>query len=105
MLGEIVTRLIDEQEDMQTVSPPLTENGLMDQLETSGPNVLLMSCARAEARAKAQTILERKPNIRVIALTANGREATLYEMRPHEKAMGAMSPETLIKTIRDVVKC
>ncbi len=105
MLGEIVARLIDEQEDMETVSSPLTEDRLMDQLEISGPNVLFMSCARAEARAKAQTILERHPKVRVIALTGNGREATLYELRPHEKPMGIMSPETLIKTIRDVVKC
>ena len=105
MLGEIVARLIDEQEDMKTVSSPVTEDRLIDQIEASGPTVLLMSCAHAEARAKAQTILERQPNVKVIALTANGREATLYALRPYEKSMGTMSPETLIEVIREVVKC
>lgn len=105
MLAEIVARLIDEQEDMQTVSSPAAKDRLMDQLEFSNPNVLLMSCDRAEARAKSQRILERKPNVRIIAFTANGREATLYELRPHEKSMGTTSPESLIEAIREVVRC
>jgi DNA-binding NarL/FixJ family response regulator len=105
MLGEIVTRLIDEQEDMATVSSPVSEERLLDQLAILEPKVVLIYCAHAEACAKARTILERKPHVRVIALTADGREAAMYELRPHHEPLGAVSSETLIRSIREVVRC
>lgn len=105
MLGEIVTRLIDEQEDMLTVFASLPEAGLMARLDATRPDVLLMSCNESEAATKAHSILTHLPTVSVITLTSNGHEATLFELRPHEKPVSTVSPESLIATIREIRKC
>ena len=106
MLSEIVTRLIDEQVDMETVSvnAPDTATQLPGSNIRSA-DVLLMACDKSEAASKARAILERWPLIRVIALTGNGHDATIYEMKPRETYAGAISMVSLIDSIREVCRC
>lgn len=44
--------------------------------------------------------LARYPAARVIALTGDGDDAAVYEMRPHRIALGELSPRTLREAVR-----
>ena len=110
MLGEIVTRLIDEQDDMQTVSIDTVsgndENAdPNDRIGEVRPDVLLTTCEESEASENARAILTRHPTVSVISITPDGSDVTLFELRPHEVVLGEVSPESLIETIREVRTC
>ena len=100
MLRDIVARLIDEQADMQTLPPADAEIDLVDQIESPEPDVLLLACEREKAKEQASRALDRNPRLKVMTLTGNGREATVFELRPHEQSLGTMSPESLVDAIR-----
>ncbi len=97
MLRDIVALLIDEQADMQTLPPA--------DINSPGIDVLLLACDREQATEKASEALNRNPSLKVLTLTGNGREATVYELRPREQSLGTMSPESLVDAIREVVQC
>lgn len=101
MLIEIVTRLVDEQEDMESLSIENDDTALEQRISDWRPDIVLLSCACTEIRKQSRALLNLLPNLRVLALTSNGREATLSEYRVHETRLGTVSPKTLIETIRD----
>ena len=100
MLNEIVTKLVEEQEDMETSRVDTDEQSLAEKISVWQPDVLLMSCAADKVSESSVPLLQLRPGLRVIALTGSGRDATLCELRPHETWFESVSSESLIDTIR-----
>jgi len=47
-----------------------------------------------------EPMLTARPNLKVLAITNQGRTSFLYELRPYELALGQLSPATLIHAVR-----
>ncbi len=45
-------------------------------------------------------LLRRRPWTHVLTIRGDGREAFLYQLRPVERALGEISPQTLLEAVR-----
>lgn len=52
------------------------------------------------ARMDYQSLLYGNPRLRVVAVSGDGRDAALYELRPCRIALGGLSPRTLVDAVR-----
>jgi hypothetical protein len=48
----------------------------------------------------AEALLEVRPRLRVVAISADGREASTFELRRYEEWLGEVSPKVLLAAIR-----
>lgn len=104
MLSEIVTSLIEEQGDMEMSCIVKETDSIAEKLSTWQPDVLLLSCSADDVADTALPFLRIRPSMRVVALTNNGHDAILCELRPNETFYESISPASLIETIRNVVR-
>jgi hypothetical protein len=45
-------------------------------------------------------LLAIRPSLKVLAVIDDGRDAALYELRPHKRAVGELSPDRLMALVR-----
>jgi DNA-binding NarL/FixJ family response regulator len=103
MLGEIVSNIVDSQDDMQIVSVHPSEAALASTIGEADADVLLLGCEGAEFRQRGEALLRSCPQLKVVAVVGNGRESYLLEFRPRMVSLGEVSPEALVDAIRDAV--
>jgi hypothetical protein len=84
MLSGIVTEVVLAEPDLALVS------------EVEDADVAV---ARVDRKA-AKALLEARPGLRVVAISADCRQASSLELRPHERRLGELSPELLLAAIR-----
>ena len=94
MLADIIRRAIEEQADMEAVTPDRHGRGAID---LTGIDVIVTAY---DDQTAAVRMLRDRPGLRVFALSAHGRESLLYELRPHRVALGEVSPREPIAHIR-----
>ncbi len=102
MLYDIVGSLIREQEDMDLTSPS-SSAGLEVDLVEQCPDVLLITCDRDRLADASRPFFNHLPRLRVLALASSGNDAALCELQPRVIPKGIMSPESLLRTIREVM--
>jgi hypothetical protein len=49
---------------------------------------------------RAHELLEIRPLLRILAVGRGGREGSLYELRPHQTALGELSSQVLLDAVR-----
>ena len=84
MLSGIVTELVSAEPDLAVVRELEEADVAVTQLE----------------EAAVDELLQRRPGLRVVAISADGREASAFELRRHEERLGETSPATLLAAIR-----
>jgi hypothetical protein len=89
IVADIVRSALASAEDIEIVGGPALSAdvailGLGGQARTDAPVVLL----------------RQYPSLKVLAVEGDGREAALYEMRPHRTELGEISPTTLLEAVR-----
>jgi hypothetical protein len=89
MLNEIVKEILDQAQDVTVVAAgnePATD-------------VFVVGAQRDELPPVGLARLERQPKAKVLTIDRNGREAHLYELRPHRTALGELSADTLLSAV------
>jgi hypothetical protein len=89
MLRDIVESVVSHESDLEVV-----EGG------THEADVTIVGLARAEDAHRYAPLLYARPRHRVLALVADGRDAYLYELRPHLSPLGSIAPDGLLAAIR-----
>jgi hypothetical protein len=84
MLSGIVMELVSEEPDLAIVAEVGEADVAVTELEGGAVGDLLRD----------------RPRLRVIALSADGREASSFELRPDETKLGEVSPAALLAAIR-----
>ena len=99
MLRELIAATIADQPDLEVVEPSGDGSALDTALERAGADVAIVGAERLDSAAVA-TVLRRRPCARVLRISADGRETSLWELRPHERRLGDVSPGRLLDAIR-----
>jgi hypothetical protein len=94
MLRDIVARILAEQPDMEIVGG--TE--AMGSLRDVGADVVVIG---HDDPTLATRLVTDRPCLKVLAVTADGRESCGYELRPQRAQLGEISPQGLVDEIRD----
>lgn len=92
MLREIVRTVIEEAPEMDVIA--VLPSGDLRQALDLDPDVLISGGDEADA------FLKERCAARAIAISDDGRTATLCEMRPHRESLAELSAERLAEVIR-----
>ncbi len=98
MLGEIIQRAVAGQPDMEIVDELPQDQMLAEALMRTGVDVLIF--AGDHDPTTLQRLLEELPRLKVLVVSADGRETALFELRPQRTPLGEVSPQTIVDAIR-----
>lgn len=101
MLREVVRAVVSNEDDLEVV-------------DERDPDAALATIRRSEACVVITGLeqfspegigrfLGTGPQVRVLALSTDGREGAVYERQPEERLLGEISPPVLLAAIRDPV--
>ena len=99
LLGSIIGDAVAAQPDLDVVAE-LDRPAPDESLPEVEADLVLWNGADEERVAQWLSTLSGRCGFRVLATLADGRDASLWELRPHRTELGALSPDTLVETIR-----
>lgn len=100
MLSGIVKETVSNQPDMTVVAEFSERSALLHALETGAGDVVIVGTREPDELSVPIHVLAACPHIKVLMLETQGRRAALYELRPHRRSLGDVSPRRLIEAIR-----
>jgi hypothetical protein len=71
--------------------------------QTVPPDVVILGLTAAEDATLVPALLARWPGAQVMTVMPEGENAVVYELRPHRRTLGQMSPAEIVETLRDAV--
>jgi DNA-binding NarL/FixJ family response regulator len=95
---EIIEQAVGAEPDMVIVDGLAGGASLPDAVQRREPDFVISG--RDYEFAEVCAILDERPRLRVLAVLEDGREATLYELRPTRTPLGEVSPQTIVEAIR-----
>ena len=103
LLREVVEGVVRTQPDLDLVEVAVAADAgpaaLRAAVAASAAEVAIVGLASEAAVATYDDVLFAHPRLRLLALTGDGRAATLYELRPHKTALGDASADLLLGAI------
>ena len=99
LLSDIILETLQHAPD---VSVALQEPGgsALRLAEATDANVAILCGAPEGLPPLGYDLLRHRPWINVLTIRSDGREAFLYQLRPVERALGEISPHTLLEAVR-----
>jgi hypothetical protein len=94
MLRDIVNGLVSVEPDLEIVGEFGDGEAELDAIEAARASVVI---AGAQAPLLARRLVDR---VRVLGVSADGRDGVVYELRPQARVLGEMSPATLLAAVR-----
>jgi DNA-binding NarL/FixJ family response regulator len=88
---EIVGEINDE---------PGAESTLLYEADRTRPDFVIIGLPEPTVADVHLRLLERRPLMKVLAVTGPRRDAHLWELQPHLEMLGQISPERLLEQIR-----
>ena len=99
LLATLVREIASEADGLEVVGIVEDEQALVAEVLRTEPDVLIVGLDGTDPADLYLELLERRPRLRILALTGQGREAILWELRPHRTSLGEISPETLLAAV------
>ncbi len=98
MLREIVETVLGAAPDVAVAARNASEGGASGGA-CDDADVVIVAEPSPQADAYAAALYAH-PTLRVVGISTDGRDATLYELRPQRIPLGALSPESLVQVVR-----
>lgn len=94
MLGELIGDMVREQPDLELIAAG------DDLAATVGETHAQFVLLHAAGEDECAELLDRFPRLKVLSVEDDGRRGFLYELKPHRRALGELSPGRLISALR-----
>jgi len=98
MLREIIERAVAGQPDMEIVDDLPPDGIAPEALRRAGADVVIS--AGDHDPTAVNGLLAELPRLKVLVVSADGRETSLHELRPTRTPLGEVSPQTIVDAIR-----
>lgn len=102
MLREVVRNVLDAAPGVVVVALWSFPERLVDAVDEARAHVVMLGQGPREDAA-ARELLEQRPRVPLVSLSADGRQATVSGLRAFREPLGEVGPERLVATIRDAV--
>jgi DNA-binding NarL/FixJ family response regulator len=103
-LEELVSEAVSTQPDMEVVGTVSDGESLLAATRRARAQLVVVAASEDAVEQRYRRVVLQQPNVRVLALSEDGRETTLYEVRPHRVALGELSPGQLADAIRAALR-
>lgn len=100
MLREILFCSLDGQTDIEVVGGERREADLLEVVEETEADVVVLGCRRPELPSFADRLLEAFPWVGLLSVSTDGRRAYRYRLRYEGVPLGEASQEGLVAAIR-----
>jgi hypothetical protein len=99
MLSDIVIETLETAPDI-AVAVAAGEMSAVALAEETGADVAILGGDSEGLPAAGRELFWRRPWMNVLTLRGDGSEAFLYQVRPSERPLGEISPQTLLEAVR-----
>ncbi len=99
LLLDIVDHVVASEPDMTVVGR--VDDDLQNAVQRTRANIVIVGETGGDPAHEYAELLQRRPKLKVLSIAADGKTASLYEMRPHRIRLGEISPESLREAMRD----
>jgi DNA-binding NarL/FixJ family response regulator len=100
LLHDIVRDTLTNQPDMQLVGDLSAGNTVAHALKNGDIDVMIVGARQPDDSAVATGLLQCSARSKVLVVAISGRKAVMYQLRPHKRSLGDVSPQTLLEAIR-----
>jgi chemotaxis response regulator CheB len=101
LLREIVRRTLDREPDLQVVVDRAVVADALAAVERDRADFVIIG-SNADQTVDVRSLLACSRGVRVLELRSDGKKGVLHELRPHRVALGELSPDALLRTIRAI---
>lgn len=102
LLRDILEHAIQHQSDFELLKDTrLAFQVLTEQMVP--PDVVILGLTAEKDTILVPALFARWPNAHVVTVTQSGDDAAVYELRPRRHALGQMSPDEIIESLREGV--
>lgn len=101
LLRDIVRNAIVHEPDLEVVAEHDGDVDLETAVERVGADFVILG-SEVTAQTSAASLVATNCRVRALELQGDGKEGVLYELRPHRVALGELSSDTLLRTIRAI---
>jgi DNA-binding NarL/FixJ family response regulator len=102
LLREIVRNVLDAQPGVTVVAVRPFPLSVPDAVDEERADLVVLGQGPRYADV-ARELLERRPRVPLVSISADGRQATISGLRPYREPLGEVGSERLAATIRDAV--
>lgn len=96
---DIIATLLPDRAALNVVAQLADRKDIEARLVALNPDLVLFGLRIGETENEACHLLAFLPSAMIIALSDDGRNAVIHEMRPHRRTLRNISPRMLIHTI------
>jgi len=100
---EIISQSVSTQPDMEVVGTVDPGESVVTAARRTRAQLVVVGDRDEEAEERLERLVLREPDVRFLALSADARRATVYEVRPHRVPLGELSPGQLPDAVRSAV--
>jgi hypothetical protein len=102
VLSDIVTAILERDADVRIAAQLRSEGSSFDPAVTGAFDVAIVGGDGEALAGAVRDLLCSRPRLRALTVGGDGREAFLYELRPHRTPLGEVSPDTLLGAVKAV---
>ena len=99
LLRDIVRETLRPDDGIVVLGDAPADASLEEAVEQTGASVVIVGRGHPEA-VDMPPALVRRARLRVLAVAADGRESVMYELQPHRRELGELSPDGLLDAVR-----
>jgi chemotaxis response regulator CheB len=100
MLSEIIMETLDAAPDI-AVAVASSDRSALSVADATEADVAILGGESTGLPTLGAELLRRRPWMNVLTLRGDGRQASLYQLRPVERPLGDISPQTLLDAVRE----
>jgi hypothetical protein len=102
LLRQIFEHALAGQRDLQTISD-LRAADADPRVTAMSPDIVITSGGAVDVSRRSTALLGRWPSAKILIFTEMGRDAAMFELRPHKTELGQLSAAEAVEVIRNAV--
>jgi hypothetical protein len=99
ILGDLVRAILEEL-DISVVGDLEDGTGLSQAVAETGAGFVIWGCTDIDLPARVPGLFDQQPGLRVLAVEGDGQRGFLWQLEPHRRPIGELSPAVLVDLIR-----
>jgi hypothetical protein len=100
VLHDIIREILMEQIDIEVAHQAIEDpRELVAAVRATAADFVVLTVDVRRRRGFCADLLAREPGLKILAVAGDGRRGYLYELLPHELALGELTPQKLVEAV------
>jgi DNA-binding NarL/FixJ family response regulator len=100
MLREVIKEILGRESDIHVVRELRDEAEVLSAAAEAEFDFVIIGVSDDALPSSCRDLLDRRPRVEVLGIESDGQRGYLHALRPYKRALGELSPATLLAAIR-----